>query len=196
MLKHSQAGITLLEVLVVIMLTGMISTLLMQAIGFSLASFQRTRDFQQRYQREMLAFGWLRSSVENMMAAHDAEFAFEGDSSVIQGFSLAPVFSVSGSLVKVKWTIRGEGESQSLWYQENDGLTMLVADWATGKVRFKYRGVDGQWQDQWPDEQVRPGILPLQVMLEVKDESVAELRDILMATKIRRLPVVDIRDTL
>ncbi|MBT73301.1 MAG: hypothetical protein CMQ15_14910 [Gammaproteobacteria bacterium] len=191
-----QNGITLLEVLVVIVLTGMISTILLQTIGFSLASYQRSRVFQQQYQAQTLGLNWFRASIENMMASHDPEFAFLGSENSIEGYSLAPVFSKPGSLVRAEWTIRGGNDKQDLWYQENEGELMLVASWNADQAFFKYRHRRSQWLNQWPVEQVRPGTLPWRIELTIQDRSSQEEQAVLMATKLRQFPVFDYRDLL
>ena len=196
MRQRLHAGFTLLEVMVVIILTGLVSTLLLQAIGFSLASYQRSHDFQERYQKEILAFGWLRASVENMMSSDELVFVFEGHSSEIQGFSLAPMFRAPGSLVKVKWTIRTDGNVQNLWYEENAGLPLLVFSFPASRARFKYRSTNGQWKDQWPGEKIQSGRLPWRIMLEVNGRVIEDDRNLLMATQIRRIPRYDYRALL
>ena len=192
MYRQLQKGFTLLEVLVVIILTGLISTLLLQAIGFSLATYERSHNFQQRYQKEVLAFGWMRNSVENMMASDEPAFVFEGHSNELKGFSLAPMLSVSGSIVNARWSLQTRGDRQNLLYEENGGRPMLVYSFANTGARFKYRGINTAWRDQWLPEQ--PGILPWRIKLEV--DGAADERDILMATKVRRMPRWDYRTFL
>jgi len=191
-----QNGISLLEVLVVIVLTGLTSTMLLQATTFTLAAFEKNKGYQSRYQREILYLSWMRDSIENMMASHDAEFSMNGNASKIEGYSLAPIYKKSGELVHVTWFIERQSEKNKLWYKENNGKNALMASWQADDVHFSYVDMSGAEYSQWPAGDNKSGHIPAQVKLNIEDDLPEARRTIIMANRIRLQPVFDYRDFL
>ncbi len=195
-----QSGLTLLEVLVVMVLTGLIATLVMQAVSFSLTSFQKSKAVQQGYQRELLGLSWLRGSLENLLAAHDEGFATRGSQRTLTGYTLSPLFARSGSLARVRWTIRTGirtgAEEVALWYEEDNSTPYRVISFPFSEGRFIYLDGEGAWVDDWPPEEVRPGTLPKEIRLQLRGETVDGDRSILMASRLRTRAAPDYRDLL
>jgi Tfp pilus assembly protein PilV len=191
-----QSGISLLEVLVVIVLTGLVSTMLLQATTFTLAAFDKNKGYQNRYQRELLSSRWMRDSIEHLVASLDEEFSMNGSNLRLEGYSLAPLYKKSGELVRVEWSIDKAGDRQQLWYKEGDGKNLLMASWAARNASFTYIASDGTEYSQWPAGENEVGHVPAQVKLDIDDDLPDARRTILMANKIRLQPALDYRDNL
>jgi len=192
----AQQGISLLEVLVVIVLTGLISTMLLQGITFSLAAFEKNRNFQRAYQKDILAHRWLRDSVENMMASHDSEFSLVGTNKMLKGYSLAPIFREAGELVKAKWFLDENGGAQELWYEEGNRNAMLIATWQAESARFSYGDFSGNEHDGWPAIKDEQGQIPVRIKLIFDDDLPEARRVIWMSSMIRRQAAFDYRDAI
>lgn len=191
-----QSGISLLEVLVVIVLTGLVSTMLLQATTFTLAAFDKNKGYQNRYQRELLSSRWMRDSIEHLVASLDEEFSMNGSNSQLEGYTFASLYKKSGELVHVKWSIERGAERQRLWYKEGNGKSLLMASWEARDARFSYIDSNGTEYSQWPAGENEVGYVPAQVKLDIDDDLPEARRTILMANKIRLQPALDYRDFL
>lgn len=190
--KSKQVGLTLLEMLVVLLLTSLIATLLLQTVSFMLGSYQRVSFYQQKFVRDTLAFSWYRGSIKSLVASLDSEFAFAGDEYEISGYTLAPVMGQSGVLTKINWRLAEAGEDQQLWYQENSNPPFVIRKWRAESAEFAYRGQGGEWLSTWPQQSMPVGMIPHKVILRTTRDG--EVRNVLAGSDQRRLGRYDFRD--
>ena len=161
------AGLSLLEMLVVLVLASLLTTLLVQGLGFFLSSSDAARRHASRAAEAHQQQHWFASSVRSMVPYLDPERAFAGDASAFAGITLEPLGAEPGLPREVRWSIEPDGES--VRYVESSGLD-AAADWtllrAPGEsLRFEYADRAGRWHERWPVAEVAREWIPGQVRL-------------------------------
>lgn len=165
--KHSykrQQGFSLLELIVVLMLVGLISTLLMQGFVYVAGVFQTVERRQQAWSEQLLQRNWLVESVRSLTNGVAGSLAeghyFKGDSVNFTGLAVYGL-TYSGGVgrpVQIEWLLAKDDEVLELRYRE---LTLrdsaLLADepawyvmgrWPHADGRFSY-AYQGQWSTQF-----------------------------------------------
>ena len=69
---------------------------------------------------------------------------------------------------------------------------MKMATWPSHRASFAYRGQQSGWMDEWPAQDLSPGVLPHRIKLVLDDGDVT--REIYAAVQIRRTGRYDYRD--
>ncbi|EKP0280163.1 type II secretion system protein [Aeromonas bestiarum] len=199
MLISRQRGVTLLELLVVMVMLAVISTLLMQGLSVALSTYDKVRQRQYEGVPRMLASSWYIESVAGIEAQLDAERQFKGDASSMSGISHSALVSRNGQVQPMGWRISQMPDgSVGLQYQQ-PGIAWTVARWPAGaKAHFVYRDHDGTPQKQWPPPDklislVPDGRVPSAVLFEVTFPSRPPLHWYVSILG-RRLPRYDYRD--
>ncbi|EIJ43006.1 prepilin-type N-terminal cleavage/methylation domain-containing protein [Beggiatoa alba B18LD] len=149
-------GFTLLEMLVVLVISSFISVLLMQGLSF-LAQLQG-RFVEQLDDLHIGALQeyWFRSTVTNVLADYkDVEnnYVFQGNSERFSGLTIAGLDNEAGVPTPFAWTIIKTDEQYGLYYQALDKPNepaWQVAIWQGQADGFRYLDRKGQWFNQWP----------------------------------------------
>ncbi|MBV1905329.1 MAG: hypothetical protein KUG75_04575 [Pseudomonadales bacterium] len=116
-----QGGLTLLEMLVVFLLTALLSTLLIQGIGYFLAQYQAVQRFQGKVSAELLSYNWFNESVQAMIPYDQAARRFSGDARSFQGFSMQALAAEPGLPVEVSWTLSEEQGARTGFLYAEEG---------------------------------------------------------------------------
>lgn len=194
-----QRGMTLLELLVVMVLLAVISTLLMQGLSVALSTYEKVQRRQYEGVPRMLASAWFVQSVAAMEARLDADAQFKGNASSMSGMSHSALVSRNGQVQPVTWRISQMPDGRVALQYEQPGIAWTLAQWPAGtKAQFLYRDHDGTPQTLWPPSEklaslVPDGRVPSAVLLEVAQPSRPSLRWYVSLTG-RRLPRMDYRD--
>ena len=194
-----QRGVTLLELLVVMVLLAVISTMLMQGLSVALSTYEKVQRRQYEGVPYMLASSWFVQSVAGMEAQLDVGRQFKGNASSMSGISHSALVGRNGQVQPIEWRISQMPDgSVALQYQQL-GIAWTLARWPEGtKAHFFYREQDGSPQKQWPPPEpwvsaVPDGRLPSAVLFEVMPPSRPPLRWYVFLSG-RRLPRIDYRD--
>lgn len=149
---EKQKGFSLLEMLVVLILTSMITGILMQ--GLHLAFRLQThfgKELFNTQQGEMYK-QWFRQTVNGLMPEYaDGKYKFKGSQREFSGMTLSPLDTAVEALVPFAWRLAFEpktGETQ-LQYGSGDDAKAIVA-WRGYSGRFVYFDADGEPHDDWP----------------------------------------------
>lgn len=143
--RRYASGLTLLEMMVVLMIAGMAL-----ALGYqSLAQWRRAEtsiaglggDLRQ----QRLAQQWFESSLRGLLPVESA--AFVGDAARLSGVTTRPVLASQGGASAVEWRIDPETPALLL---EEDGKSLRLPLETTGTIRFVYLDQEGKEHDQWP----------------------------------------------
>ena len=194
MSARTEKGFTLVEVMVVIAITGMIAVLLLEMMTIMFRGYDQVGRIQTRLAQETMQLQWFRETMGVMAASLDQEFAFKGSAGEITGYTMAPLLSEQGKLTRISWRIEeAEGESR-LIYHEADHPPMNVGSLRDSELRFEYRGQLTNWLGGWPDEQVPVGSLPFRIKLAI--EGASGPREVYAAINVRRLGRYDFRDLI
>jgi len=144
-------GFTLLEMLVVLVLVGLISTLLFQGVSYILVMrsriFVQLNDLRQGVIQEY----WFRSSTAAIVTDYEeGEHIFKGDERQFSGLTLAALDAAVGVPTVFSWQLHFDKGMTVLRYQKSQGDYWDVARWRGNQGFFRYRAREGEWHNQWP----------------------------------------------
>ncbi len=163
-------GLTLIEMLVVFVLLGLVSTLLFQGTGFFATHYEPV----QRMHRDGLASGlqqhWFISTVQSLVPYGLRARRFRGDASSFQGITLQPLAAEPGMAVGARWFVDDRDGSYAVVYQEEPGSDTQGVEWtvltsAEPGFRFQYADAGGRWHARWPVDDAPAAWLPRAIRL-------------------------------
>lgn len=147
------SGFTLLEMLVVLMLVSLITTLLFQ--GFSYVLVLRSQFVNQLddLHRGALQEHWFRTTTAALMPGpEDSEAVFKGDDLGFSGLTIAALHENAGIPARIQWRLFSANNETELRYypvrEESD--YWLVMAWFGERGGFRYLSAEGTWYEQWP----------------------------------------------
>lgn len=151
--RTNQQGFTLVEMLVVLVLTALVVGMVFEGLG-------RVADLRVRLARhldgamdETITGSWFRSSVAALQTdLEGAPGAFRGGPQEMSGLTLKPIELPAGAPTAFAWRLVAETASRSvrLGYRGADGVWREIATWPGTSARFLYAGPDGNWLGEWP----------------------------------------------
>ena len=161
-------GFTLVEMLVVLILTGMITGILMQGLHqvFRLQT-HFGRELFNTQQGEMYT-EWFRQSVNGLMPDYaDGQRRFKGSQREFSGLTLAPLDTATAALLPFDWRLHFDPESgqTQLRYGSNDDAPTVLA-WPGNSGRFVYFDANNEAHDAWPPFLGKWPQLPRAIYLE------------------------------
>jgi general secretion pathway protein J len=191
---------TLLELLVVMTLLALVSSLLMQGFSSALSTYERV----QRRQTEGMPFElgnrWLADTLAGVQAELDPPRQFKGDAQNLSGITQRPLLGIPGQVSAFSWQLNNSPDGQlQLSYGQPDQVQWLIASWPSGSQgKFIYRSLQGAPIDHWPyaAEQTTPSIdgrIPRTILLEVTPSNAPPLRWYFNLPG-RTFPRIDYRD--
>ena len=160
--RYPQLGLTLLEMMVVLMIASMAV-----ALGFqSLGQWQRANtaiagaggDIQQA----MLTEAWLKSSINSLIPIEGD--TFQGSPVAFEGVTLQPVFAHQGGATPIRWSLTTAPRGPTLTLLEHGKSFSLPLPSATS-AKFQYLDRDGKTHDRWPPKTAAQDYLPHAVTL-------------------------------
>ena len=142
-------GLTLIEMLVVLVLVSLLGTLLIQGVGFFLGKYATAKRIHREASLATLRQHWFVSTVQAMVPSRPEARRFAGDASSFEGVTLQPLAAESGLPVRARWSIAGDDGSNVVYAQEGGApWTVLTSD--DEGLAFQYADSAGQWHDRWP----------------------------------------------
>jgi len=146
-------GFTLLEMLVVLVITALISTLLLQGLSYVLylrAQFLRQLD---NLQENELRQHWFRSSTAAILTDYlEGAHIFQGQPRKFSGLTLAALDNRFGIPTALSWRIHYQHGSTQLRYHNHQQQDWLISQWPGDYGSFRYQDTKGQWHTQWPPQ--------------------------------------------
>ena len=168
--SSKQAGFTLLEILVVMVVMALIMTLLMQGLSFVMQLRLRFNQQQQLYQRFDLQAYWFKSSSRALLADYadtQNNYPFKGTASAFQGLSIAALDNSAGVPQRFSWRLQHKNQETFLQYRQDDQPYWTVMRWAGNAGFFAFRDQAGEWHDSWPPALgLKPPQLPVLILLQ------------------------------
>ncbi|TWI14274.1 general secretion pathway protein J [Lysobacter ruishenii] len=142
------SGLTLLEMMVVLMIASMAL-----ALGFqSLSQWQRANaaiaTLGSDARHSALTESWLRASLHGLVAT--VPVSFSGDATQLHGVTLAPVLASQGGATAVRWKLDTSPRAGPALVLEEDGTTMRLPLSDTRAAHFTYLDKDGRDHREWP----------------------------------------------
>lgn len=192
----SEAGFTLIEALVTLIIASVLSLLILQSVRSAASNAVRIERTAQAAASSFIAQGALRRTIENTRAYYrDTPYAFRGDSAGFTGLTVAPM---DGPLGEFQWysvRLQARNDGLELVYEDADSA-LLVGYWPEADGEIEYYGADtisaldsqiltrldpGEatltWRETWPGQARAPGGYsdPLPAVVRIKIRSNEEL---------------------
>jgi prepilin-type N-terminal cleavage/methylation domain-containing protein len=150
MIKRADRGMTLLEMLVVLTLTGMVSALLFQGYGYMLGGYQRLQNRQATEFERGLVESWWRNSLESLVPYFEDDLRFSGEDFELHGATFSPVRGVPGVATEFSWELRPAAAGTELHYLQPPFDAQLIKRWDEGEqVSFRFLDQTGNWLPRW-----------------------------------------------
>jgi len=172
--REDGGGFTLLEMLVVLLLTGMVAAILFQGLGQVLRiEGRRSTQLHESRQGEMYV-QWFRQCINGLLPGYpDGENRFRGTAREMRGRSLFPLDVASEAVLPIRWQLRfdpGSGRTQLRYGGADHGPVVL--SWQGNSGRFVYFDFEGGAHDSWPPYSGTWPQLPASILLDngVRDE--------------------------
>lgn len=151
--RDARRGFTLVEMLVVLVLTGLVVGLLFEGLS-------RVADLRVRLVRHLdgaldsaVVGAWFRGSLAALTPDYLGQpGVFAGSAGEMSGLTLQPLDQPAGTLSPFGWRLAADAARgvTRLSYRGLDGSWREVAAWPGAGGRFLYAGPDGDWRSDWP----------------------------------------------
>lgn len=151
--RRSTLGLTLIEMLVVLVLVSLLGTLLVQGTGFFLGKYATVKRVHREASLTALRQHWFISSVQAMVPSRVKARWFAGDASSFEGVTLQALAAEPGLPVRARWFIEADGASEAVLYTQEDGQSWTVLDSEGSEdegFAFEYADSAGEWHGHWP----------------------------------------------
>ena len=156
------SGLTLLEMMVVLLIASMAVTLGFQSLGQWQRANAAIAEVSGASQQVTLTEAWLEGSLRSLIPLKDAPF--KGDARQLSGVAVQPVQSHQGGATEVQWQIQRDGNGVRLFLQEPDKPLFLPLPNVTDAA-FAYLDAEGKTHDQWPPALGLHDHLPTAILL-------------------------------
>lgn len=159
------AGFTLVEVLVVLVITALVSTLLFQALAQVYRLQERFGVQLSQSRSGVMRADWYRQIIQGLQTDYeDAPRRFSGQSNQLTGLTSTPLATSRGGS---QWVTLELAEGQ-LRYRAGDQRATLMTWAGSGAAEFAYVDEAGLEHTQWPPSLGKPvSQLPAAVLLKV-----------------------------
>ena len=158
-------GLTLVEMLVVLVLASLLGTLVIQGTGFFLGKLTTVERVRHESSFAALREQWFMLTVAAMLPSRLSERRFVGDSTFFEGVTLQPLAADAGRPVRVRWSI----DAGSVIYSEQGLQPWTILDGHDGgTLTFQYAGSSREWRESWPAEETEEHI-PRMIRLQSSD---------------------------
>lgn len=164
-------GFTLIEVLVVLIIVGLVSGVLFQALDRAYGLQKRFGSELFRNQHGRMATDWYRQSVQGVLPDYrDGANVFKGTDKVFSGLSSTPLASEPGAPVPVHWELTADDAlgGFNLRYTEA-GSTSNILHLQVREARFSYLDDTLTPHDQWPPALGLHPQIPRQIFIQGTD---------------------------
>lgn len=164
----SNRGFTLLEVIVVLMISGLIAAILMQGLSIMLETRLRVSGTIDNLEQAGIQTSIVTTPIRGLLPDYlDGPDVFVGDKKRIRGLTLSPLQGTAGAPTGFGMILDYDivDDMTSLTYYERGYDPLIIAQWPGQQGEFSYRGRAGDWAETWPPQ--RDGIkqTPRSVML-------------------------------
>jgi prepilin-type N-terminal cleavage/methylation domain-containing protein len=152
--NRQQAGFTLLEVLVTLLLLSMVAAIVFGSLGQVLDARARLRPYLDQSEETVLVASWFRQTVQALIADYDTgKNRFAANASAFSGLTASPLIGPPGTPTAFNWALKYDPtvDVTSLEYREERVANPIeIARWAGKDAVFSYYGKDQEWRRVWP----------------------------------------------
>ena len=186
-------GLTLVELLVVLVLTSLLMTLVVQGLGTVLVNLDRVASYQQDVNRGLLQNRWFITSVSAVVAHSSSERSFTGDEEGFTALTLEPLATASGIPTMMRWhLVPSSTGGLDVIYSEGDRISWRLASLPFSQAEFEYFSREQGWVGSWNQQDIRNEYIPRQVRLRRRDGE----EDVFWLANLHNfhLPLIDYRN--
>lgn len=164
---RAEAGFTLLELLVVLVLVSFITALMMQGMSYVARineTFMGESDLRQARER---VFGWFSDAITFLLAPEpsDPSGRFRGDALSFEAVTLNSVDRREGVPVPFAFRLEVQGNTAELIYVRRVEARRWPLLSVASDAHFEYLDAQGQWYPDWPPGPQLAELLPSAVAL-------------------------------
>lgn len=175
--------------LVVFLLVALLSTLLIQGIGYFLGQYQAVQRFQGRLNAGLATYTWFSESVEAMIPYTQSAKKFQGNARSFTGTSMQALGVEPGLPVEISWTLSEDDNGEVLFqYQEEGQENWNIPALADADV-FEYADTSLNWHESWPPVNNNLDLVPSMIRLLNRRQEVVWLVKVVLYPR----PVPDYR---
>ncbi|KAF1686624.1 hypothetical protein B1992_06860 [Pseudoxanthomonas broegbernensis] len=168
MTSRRASGLTLLEMLVVLIIAGMALAIGFQSLGQWRRADAAINGLTAQTRQASLTRGWLESSVRALMPIQ--EEAFSGDATGFSGVTLQPLLDTQGGATPVAWKAVPSGGGVHLEIEEG-GRSLALPLERVARAEFSYLDKEGAFHPQWPPALGLHDHLPAAVVLRLAGDT-------------------------
>lgn len=148
--KKKCDGLSLIEMLVVIVIVSMVSVLLIQGLGGALSLYDRVRNNQQRLNYQSMGQTWFRTTVAGVVSNRLHLQRFQGSPAQVEFVTLRPLLSAEGVPTQVRWIIDLDNQGRLIYQEGGEQFSLSVE--SSQNRKFQFLDAQGHWQERWPFE--------------------------------------------
>ncbi|MDD5274744.1 MAG: prepilin-type N-terminal cleavage/methylation domain-containing protein [Methylovulum sp.] len=149
--KKSCQGFTLMEVLVVLVLVSLLSSLLMQGFGYVLRLRLNVTQQLKTQRVQQLQEYWYSGLVTGLIVnAQNEKALFQGDDSILQGLSINTLTAPAGVPKQFILTLLSQNNTITLKYRITEKDDWTLGEWPAQTASFSYLDNEGNWVSTWP----------------------------------------------
>lgn len=163
-MRYRVSGLTLLEMIVVMMIAGMALALGFQSLGQWRRAEMAIAGVGTSIRQDALMESWFSGSIQALTPIEEAPFAGSRDS--LSGVTLAPVLATQGGSTPVSWSVEDKGDGIQLMLREHGVETRFPLPRAQS-AHFVYLDNEGKEHEQWPPALGMADALPASVALVI-----------------------------
>jgi len=148
-------GFTLLEALVVLVITGMISAVLVQGLSLLLNARTSVQDKLVAVDETIIQQSLFLEPLRGVVPDYpERPHVFVGEAQRLHGLTARPLQARAGTPVPFTLTIAYDGRlnQSTMTYQEDNTEPLLIGSWEGAEGTFAYRDITGAWRESWPPE--------------------------------------------
>ena len=167
--RRSQAGFTLLEAIVTLVIFAMIIAVLMQSLQQALKVRERVYRHQQATRIDQLQSDWFRETLEGAIAPAAGEGqALEGTRSSLAVTTQSPL---EGQFIqRITWQLKPMQGGDDLRYASPGWPETIVMRGPLADAGFSYLDAKGEWHDRWQPAADDPVRLPAAIRFQARAE--------------------------
>ncbi len=151
--KNRESGFTLLEVLVVLVITSLISVVLIQGFSLILGARNSVQNKIVGLEQVVLKQNIFLEPLRGILPDYPNEpHIFHGEPQTVSGLTIRPLQSRVGTPVGFSMSMSydsGRDETE-LIYQERGFPSQSLGRWKGAEGTFRYRDRTGSWLETWP----------------------------------------------
>lgn len=175
MTRSREHGFTLLETLVMLVVSALAVMMLFQALAGFNHSRERVAALEGVRNNDAVVLDWIRGSFRGVVAIDapgttpkpdDPAAGLRGTAEGFTALTLAPLLGPPGTPVKVQWSIERGAVGSRLVYREEGQAPLTLPLRGAGELHFAYLDRDGKSAASWPPKLGLQAPLPAAIELQ------------------------------